>query len=184
MATPIPPVELLVCTTLVGWPNQMQVCTSGKKQDRSWARYYYTLSAPCNNQKVNVQQCHYLDGLHMRWDTNYICSIFIEEYRGIEARMTTIQMMGSLVGYNGFSVNNMEFKSWLYLKILINSESLVLWLNQEAPPPLLTTWGFQYWLWAPMHSHWDQSFWLFWWYIMIEIRCITAHHASCVPYFQ
>jgi hypothetical protein len=70
----------------------------------------------------------------MRWDTKDIHSIHQEECKSILTKEEMMQKMGTLVSYGGFSLTNLKFKTWLHLKMLINSE--VLLINSSRPPPV------------------------------------------------
>jgi hypothetical protein len=84
---------------------------------------------------INVQQLHDLDRLAMRWDTTDICSIFQEECESILIEMEMMQKMGTPVPYGDFPLMNLKFKTWLHLKILINTETPLT--NSIHPPPLV-----------------------------------------------
>jgi hypothetical protein len=85
---------------------------------------------------VNVQQLRDLDRLAVRWDMTDICSICQEECKSILIEMEMMQKMGTPIPYGGFPLTNLKFKTWLYLKMLINTETPLT--NSNCPPPLLT----------------------------------------------
>ena len=82
---------------------------------------------------INVQQLHDLDDLAVRWDTSNIHSIHQHECEGIIAEIEMLQKMGGCVRWGGIPLNNLEFKTWLHLKMLIDSETLLI--NSSHPPP-------------------------------------------------
>ncbi len=75
---------------------------------------------------INVQQLCDLDGLAVRWDMNDIHSISQEECKGIIAKIKIMQKKRTPVQYSGFSLNNLAFKMWLHLKMLIDVEMLLI----------------------------------------------------------
>jgi hypothetical protein len=83
---------------------------------------------------INVQQLHDLDRLAVRWDTKDICSICQEECKSILIDMKMMQKMGAPVPYGGFPLTNLKFKTWLHLKMLINTEMPLN--NSSCPPPI------------------------------------------------
>jgi hypothetical protein len=84
---------------------------------------------------VNVQQLCGLDRLAARWDTTDIHSILHEECESILIDMEMMQKMGPPVLYGGFPLTNLKFKTWLHLKMLIDTE---MPLTISSPPPLST----------------------------------------------
>jgi hypothetical protein len=84
---------------------------------------------------INVQRLPDLDHLAVRWDTMDICSIFQEECKSILIEMKMMQKIGTPVPYGGFPLTNLKFKTWLNLKMLINTETP---LTNSSRPPLLT----------------------------------------------
>jgi hypothetical protein len=81
---------------------------------------------------VYVQQLRDLDRLAVRWDTTDICSIYQEECKSILVEMEMMQKMGTHVPYGGFPLTNLKFKTWLLLKILIDTETPLT--NSSCPP--------------------------------------------------
>jgi hypothetical protein len=84
---------------------------------------------------INVQRLHDLDRLAVRWDTTEIFSICQEESESILTEMEMMQKMGTPVPYGGFPLRNLKFKTWLQLKMLIDTETL---LTHSSRPPLST----------------------------------------------
>jgi hypothetical protein len=70
---------------------------------------------------VYVQRLCDLDHLAMRWDTTDLCSIHQEECESILVEMEMMQKMGTPVPYGGFPSTNLKFKTWLHLKMLIDT---------------------------------------------------------------
>jgi hypothetical protein len=85
-------------------------------------------------QVINVQRLRDLDCLAVRWDMTDICSICQEECESILIEMEMMQKMGTPVTYGGFSLKNLKFKTWLHLKMLINTETPLT--NSNCPPPV------------------------------------------------
>ena len=83
---------------------------------------------------INVQQLCDLDDLAVRWDTSNIHSIRQHECKGIIAEIKMMQKMGGCVLWGWISLNNLEFKTWLHLKMLIDSEMPLI--NSSCLPPL------------------------------------------------
>jgi hypothetical protein len=83
---------------------------------------------------INVQRLRDLDHLAMRCDTTDIRSICQEECKSILIEMEMMQKMGTPVPYGGFSLRNLEFRMWLHLKMLINTETPLT--NSSHPPPV------------------------------------------------
>jgi hypothetical protein len=81
---------------------------------------------------INVQQLRDLDRLAMRWNRTDICSIHQEECESILIEMEMMQKMGTPVPYGGFPLMNMKFKTWLHLKMLIDTETPLT--NSNLPP--------------------------------------------------
>ena len=81
---------------------------------------------------INVQRLHDLDDLAVRWDTSNIHSIHQHECEGIIAEIEMLQKMGGCVRWGGIPLNNLEFKTWLHLKMLIDSEMPLI--NSSHPP--------------------------------------------------
>ncbi len=52
-----------------------------------------------------------------------ICFIHQEECKSILIEMEMMQKMGTPVSYGSFPLTNPKFKTWLHLKILINTET-------------------------------------------------------------
>ena len=82
---------------------------------------------------INVQQLRDLDRLAVRWNTTDICSIRQGECESILIEMEMMSKMGTPVPYGGFPLANLQFKTWLYLKMLINTETPLT--NSNCPPP-------------------------------------------------
>jgi hypothetical protein len=64
-----------------------------------------------------------------------ICSIHQEECKYILIELEMMQKMGKPVPYGGFPLTNLKFKTWLHLKMLINT---VMPLTNSSHPPLST----------------------------------------------
>ena len=84
---------------------------------------------------INVQQLCDLDRLAVRWNTTDIRSIRQVECKSILIEIKMMSKMGTPVPYDGFPLTNLQFKTWLYLKMLINMETT---LTNSNCPPLLT----------------------------------------------
>jgi hypothetical protein len=85
---------------------------------------------------INVQRLHDLDDLAVRWDTTNIHSIRQDECKGIvsEIKIKMMQKMGGCVCWGGIPLNNLEFKTWLHLKMLIDSETPLI--DSSRLPPV------------------------------------------------
>ncbi len=83
---------------------------------------------------INVQQLRDLDRLAMRWNKTDICLIRQGECKTILIEMEMMSMIGTPVPYGDFLPTNLQFKMWLYLKMLINMETPLTNLN--CPPPV------------------------------------------------
>jgi hypothetical protein len=83
---------------------------------------------------INVQRIRDLDHLAVRWDTTDICSICQEECESILIEMEMMQKMGTPVPYGGFPLTNLKLKTWLHLKMLINTGMPLT--NSNHPPPV------------------------------------------------
>ena len=81
---------------------------------------------------INVQRLHELDHLAVRWNTTDICSICQEECESILIEMEMMQKLGTPVPYGGFPLTNLKFKTWLHLKMLIDTETPLT--NSNCPP--------------------------------------------------
>ncbi len=81
---------------------------------------------------INVQQLHDLDCLVVRWDTTDNHSIWQEECEPILIEMEMLQKIGTPVPYGGFLLTNLKFKTWLHLKMLIDTETP---LTSSSCPP-------------------------------------------------
>ena len=81
---------------------------------------------------INVQWLHDLDDLAVRWDTSKIHSICQHECEGIVAEIRMMHKMGGCVFWGGIPLNKPEFKTWLHLNMLINSETPLI--NSSCPP--------------------------------------------------
>ncbi len=83
---------------------------------------------------INVQPLHDLDPLAVRWNMTDICSICQEECKSILIEIEMMQKMGTPFPYGGFPSTNLKFKTWLHLKILINTETPLT--SSKCPPPV------------------------------------------------
>ncbi len=83
---------------------------------------------------INVQRLGDLDRLAVRWNTTDIHSICEGECESILIEMEMMAKMGTPVPYGGFPLVNLKFKTWLYLKMLINTETPLT--NSNRPPPV------------------------------------------------
>jgi hypothetical protein len=83
---------------------------------------------------INVQWLCDLDRLAVRWNTTDICSIYQGECKSILNEMEMMQKMGTPVPYGGFPLTNLKFKTWLHLKMSINTETPLT--NSNRPPPV------------------------------------------------
>jgi hypothetical protein len=83
---------------------------------------------------INLQQLPDLDHLAMRWNTTDICSLCQGECESILIEMEMMQKMGTPALYGGFLLTNLKFKTWLHLKMLINTETPLTNINR--PPPV------------------------------------------------
>ncbi len=83
---------------------------------------------------INVQRLHDLDRLAVRWNTTDIRSIHQGECESILIEMEMMAKMGTPVPYGGFPLMNLKFKTWLYLKMLIDTETPLT--NSNRPPPV------------------------------------------------
>ncbi len=83
---------------------------------------------------INVQRLRDLDHLAMRWNMTDICSICQGECKSILIEMEMMAKMGTPVPYGVFLLTNLNFKMWLYLKMLIDMETPLT--NSNCPPPL------------------------------------------------
>jgi hypothetical protein len=81
---------------------------------------------------INVQPLPDLDHLAVRWNTTDVCSICQGECETILFEMEMMAKMGTPVLYGGFLLTNLKFKTWLYLKMLINMETPLT--NSNSPP--------------------------------------------------
>ncbi len=70
----------------------------------------------------------------MRWNTTDIRSIRQGECKSILIEMEMMAKMGTPVPYGGFPLMNLKFKTWLYLKMLIDTETPLT--NSNRPPPV------------------------------------------------
>jgi hypothetical protein len=85
-------------------------------------------------QVINVQRLRDLDRLAVRWNTTDIRSICQGKCESILIEMEMMAKMGTPVHYGVFPLTNLKFKMWLYLKMLINTETPLTYSN---PPPLV-----------------------------------------------
>jgi hypothetical protein len=83
---------------------------------------------------INVQRLRDLDHLAVRWNTTDICSIHQGECKSILIEIRMMAKMGTPVCYGGYLLTNLKFKTWLYLKMLINTETPLT--NSNRPPPV------------------------------------------------
>jgi hypothetical protein len=83
---------------------------------------------------INVQQLHDLDRLAVRWNTTDIHSICQGKCKSILIEMEMMSKMGTPVPYGGFLLTNLNFKTWLYLNMLIDTETPLT--NSNRPPPV------------------------------------------------
>jgi hypothetical protein len=83
---------------------------------------------------TNVRQLCDLDRLAVRCNTTDICSICQEECKSILIEVEMMQKMGTPVPHGGFPLTNLKFKTWLHLKMLINTETPLT--NSNHPPPV------------------------------------------------
>jgi hypothetical protein len=83
---------------------------------------------------INVQQLRDLDRLAVRWNMTDIRSICQGEYESILIEMEMMSKIGTPVPYGGFLLTNLQFKTWLYLKMLIDTETPLT--NSNCPPPV------------------------------------------------
>ncbi len=83
---------------------------------------------------INVQQLRDLDHLAVRWNTTDIHSICQGECKSILIEIEMMAKMGTPVPYGSFLLTNLKFKTWLYLKMLINTETPLT--NSNCPPPV------------------------------------------------
>jgi hypothetical protein len=81
---------------------------------------------------INVQQLRDLDRLAVRWNTSDIHSICQGECESILIEMEMMAKMRTPVPYGGFLLTNLKFKTWLYLKMLIDTETPLT--NSNRPP--------------------------------------------------
>ena len=85
-------------------------------------------------QVINVQRQRDLDRPAVRWNTTDICSICQGECKSILIEMEMMQKMGTPAPYGGFPLTNPKFKTWLHLKMLINTETPLTNINR---PPVV-----------------------------------------------
>ncbi len=83
---------------------------------------------------INLQQLHDLDHLAVRWNTTDIRSLRQGECESILIEMEMMQKMGTPAPYGSFPLSNQKFKTWLHLKMLINTETPLT--NINCPPPV------------------------------------------------
>jgi hypothetical protein len=84
--------------------------------------------------KINVQQLLDFDRLAVRWNTTDICSIRQEECESILIEMEMMQKIGTPVPHGDFPLTNLKFKTWLHLKMLVDTETPLT--NSNCPPPV------------------------------------------------
>jgi hypothetical protein len=85
-------------------------------------------------QVIIVQQLRDLDRLAVRWNTIDIHSVCQGECKSILIEMEMMAKMGTPVTYGGFPLTNLKFMTWMYLKMLIDTETLLT--NPNRPPPV------------------------------------------------
>jgi hypothetical protein len=83
---------------------------------------------------INVQRLRDLDRFAMRWNRTDICPIHQEECKSILIEIEIMQKMGTPDLYGGFPLTNLKFKTWLHLKMLIDTETPLT--NSNRPPPV------------------------------------------------
>ncbi len=83
---------------------------------------------------INVQRLRDLDCLAVRWNMTDICSICQGEWESILIEIEMMAKMGTPVPYGGFPLTNLKLKMWLYLKMLIDTETPLN--NSNCPPPV------------------------------------------------
>ncbi len=81
-----------------------------------------------------MQRLRDLDHLAVRWNTTDICSIRQGECESILIEMEMMAKVEIPVPYGGFPLMNLKFKTWLYLKMLINTETPLT--DSNCPPPV------------------------------------------------
>jgi hypothetical protein len=81
---------------------------------------------------INVQRLRDLDCHAVRWNTTDICSICQGECESILIEMEMMSKMGTPIFYGGFPLKNLQFKTWKYQKMLINTETPLT--NSNCPP--------------------------------------------------
>ena len=69
----------------------------------------------------------------MRWNTTDIRSLYLGECESILIEMEMMQKIGTPAPYGGFPLTNSKFKTWLHLKILINTETPLTNINCVPP---------------------------------------------------
>ncbi len=88
---------------------------------------------------INVQPLCDCDRLAVRWNRTDICSICQGKFKSILIEMEMMSKMGTPVPYSGFLLMNLKFKTWLYLKMLIDMETPLT--NSNLPPPCRLQWS-------------------------------------------
>jgi hypothetical protein len=88
---------------------------------------------------INLQQLHDLDHLAVRWSTTDIRSLRQGECESILIEMEMMQKMGTPASYGDFPLTNPKIKTWLHLKMLINTETPLT--NINSPPPCRLQWS-------------------------------------------
>jgi hypothetical protein len=83
---------------------------------------------------INVQQLCDLDHPAVRWNTTDNCSICQGECKSILIEMEMMSKMGTPVPYGGFPLTDLQFKTWLYLRMLIDTETPLT--DSNLPPPV------------------------------------------------
>ncbi len=81
-----------------------------------------------------MQHLRDLDHLAVTWNTTDICSICQGECEYILIEMEMMSKLETPVLYGGFTLTNLQFKTWLYLKMLIDMETPLT--NSNCPPPV------------------------------------------------
>jgi hypothetical protein len=83
---------------------------------------------------INVQWLCDIDHLAVRCNMTDIRSICQGECESSLIEMEMMAKMGTPVPYGGFLLTNLKFKTWLYLKMLIDTETPLT--NSNCSPPV------------------------------------------------
>ncbi len=114
---------------LVRWCNRSHWCASGKKQGRSWARNCHIFSAlpnKCTTTSWSWPSCREVG--YDRHLLNLPRGMWIYSFQ-------EMQKMGTPIPYSGFPWTNLKFKTWLHLKMLINT-AMPLIISSRPPHQL------------------------------------------------